>query len=651
MLSCPPRTSTRASARRLVARLVSVTLAAAALTACSGTNGPEQTVDAFLAGWRAGDLQKLGFLTPAGEKISAERVAEEIKELTGDLISAPPVLRRDGDVAVDAGIAVAKIGIEWPLPGGTTWAYTSKLRLKENEDDRWEVIWEPRVLHEQLISGDRLTLSRLRPERAPVLDVTGQPIVTSRPVVVVGVRPDRVADVPKLVRQLDTAFRAIRPAIQPPIDLSDLPARIAQAAPDMFVEVVTLRMEDYRQIKSRIHDLPGTVFREEERDLAPSREFARALLGTVGPAFKEDIERDPETYWAGDMVGHGGLQEAYDKRLRGTVGFSVGISRKGPGGRYAPTGTEVFRQEPQAAPPLRTTLDPRVQNAADAALRGEKRRSALVAVRVSDGAVLAVGNGPHGGSQNLAFTAQVPPGSTFKMVSALALLDSGAVTPDTPVACPRRFSVDGRSFRNADDFELGTVPFRVNFAKSCNTAFATLAPRLGDDGLATAGRTVGLEGDWTVGLEAFTGRISTGGSAVERAAASFGQGTTVVSPLAMAAATAAVSRGHWQPPRLVLDAEQQTPPAGPPLRSVEALRSMMREVVTDGTATALQDVPGGPVFGKTGTAEYDDNPDHTHAWFVGWQGDVAFAIFVEQGGSGGDTAVPLAERFLRGLNS
>ena len=76
---------------------------------------------------------------------------------------------------------------------------------------------------------------------------------------------------------------------------------------------------------------------------------------------------------------------------------------------------------------------------------------------------------------------------------------------------------------------------------------------------------------------------------------------------------------------------------------------MMREVVTVGTATALRDVPGGPVYGKTGTAEYDNNPAHTHAWFVGWQGDVAFAVFVEKGGSSSATAVPVAERFLRAL--
>ena len=76
---------------------------------------------------------------------------------------------------------------------------------------------------------------------------------------------------------------------------------------------------------------------------------------------------------------------------------------------------------------------------------------------------------------------------------------------------------------------------------------------------------------------------------------------------------------------------------------------MMREVVTKGTGTALRDVPGKPVYGKTGTAEFKSGSKDTHAWFVGWQGDIAFAVLVEKGGAGADTAVPIVERFLRTL--
>ncbi|SCE95804.1 Cell division protein FtsI/penicillin-binding protein 2 [Micromonospora coriariae] len=642
----------RPNHRRRVAALAAALLTAGLLAACSGDDGPERSVDAFLAGWRSGDLQAVGVVDTTGAKLPSAEVAREIKELSGELAATPPTLTRQGDPKITADTATASVRVEWQLPGQVRWAYDREVRLTQGDDDQWQVIWEPRVVHEQLTKGDRLALRRDTAPRAGVLDGAGQPIVTPRPVVRVGVQPSEVTDVKKLVKDLDAAFRAIRPALVPAVDLSDLPDRIAKAEPNALVEVVTLRQEAYRQIKPRIYDLPGTKFPTDKLDLAPTREFARALLGSVDPAQADDLAAHPDRYVAGDLVGHGGLQGRYDERLRGGPGLTVLIERPAEDGKLESTGTELFRREPQPGQTLKTTLDVATQNAADGALRAEPHRSALVAVRVSDGAVLAAANGPGPAGENLAFTAQVPPGSTFKMVSALGLLDRGAVTLDGPVACPKTFTVDGRSFKNSDNFELGSVPFRTDFAKSCNTAFASLAPKLGGDGLAAAGRSLGLEGQWDIGTDAFTGKVSTGGSLAEQAAASFGQGTTLVSPLAMAGATAAVARGAFIQPKLLIDpAPARSAATDGPLKpqSIEPLRTMMREVVTAGTGSALKDVPRGQVYGKTGTAEYDDNPAHTHAWFVGWQGDVAFAVFVEKGGASGASAVPIAERFLRAL--
>ncbi|NJC10397.1 cell division protein FtsI/penicillin-binding protein 2 [Micromonospora profundi] len=646
-----PRPHRANHARRAVAALAATLLTAGGLVACSGDDGPQRSVDAFLTGWRNGDLQAVGVVDTTGGKLPAADVTREIKELSGELVGSPPTLTRRGEPKVTADIATAPIRVEWTLPGDIRWAYDRELRLVKGDDDQWQVMWDPRVVHEQLTKGDRLGLRRDTGPRAALLDAAGQPIVTPRPVIRVGVQPNQVTDIKKLVKDLDAGFKAIRPALVPAVDLADLPERVAKADPGAFVEVVTLREEAYRQIKPRIYDLPGTKFVSDKLDLAPTREFARALLGTVDPAQADDLTAHPDRYVAGDLVGHGGLQGRYDERLRGTPGLTVVVERPAEGGKLAPTGTELFQQKPQPGQALKTTLDVAVQNAADGALRAQSRRSALVAVRISDGAVLAAANGPGPAGENLAFVAQVPPGSTFKMVSTLGLLNQGAVSLDGPVNCPKTFTVDGRSFKNSDNFELGQVPFRTNFAKSCNTAFASLAPKLGGDGLAAAGRSLGLEGPWDLGTDVFTGKVSTGGSQAEQAAASFGQGTTLVSPLAMAGATAAVARGRFEQPKLLLDPAPAKPaPAGEQLKpeSVEALRTMMREVVTAGTGSALKDVPG-EVYGKTGTAEYDNNPANTHAWFVGWRGDVAFAVFVEKGGASTSSAVPIAERFLRAL--
>ncbi|MET8361742.1 penicillin-binding transpeptidase domain-containing protein [Micromonospora sp. NPDC005171] len=646
-----PRPHRPNPARRLAAAVTTALLTAGVLVGCSGDDGPQRTVDAFLAGWRSGDLQAVGLIDPLGAKLPSADVAREIKELSGELAATPPTLTRRGEPKITKDIATTTVQVEWALPGQTRWAYDREVRIAHGDDDQWQVIWEPTVVHEQLTKGDRLALRRDTGARAGVLDNAGKPIVTPRPVVRVGVQPNGVADIKKLVKDLDAAFKAIRPALVPGVDLADLPERVAKAEPGAFVEVVSLREEAYRQIKPRIYDLPGTKFISDKIDLAPTREFARALLGTVDPAQADDLAAHPDRYVVGDLVGHGGLQGRYDERLRGGPGLTVVVERPAEGGKLEPTGAELFRREPQPGQALKTTLDVAVQNAADGALRAEPRRSALVALRISDGAVLAAANGPGPAGENLAFDAQVPPGSTFKMVSTLGLLDRGAVTLDGPVACPKTFTVDGRSFKNSDNFELGSVPFRTDFAKSCNTAFAALAPKLGGDGLAAAGRSLGLEGQWDLGTDAFTGKVSTGGSLAEQAAASFGQGTTLVSPLAMAGATAAVARGRFEQPKLLIDPAPAKPaPAGEQLKpaSVAALRTMMREVVTAGTGSALKDVPG-EVYGKTGTAEYDNNPAHTHAWFVGWRGDVAFAVFVEKGGASTASAVPIAERFLRAL--
>jgi cell division protein FtsI/penicillin-binding protein 2 len=642
----------RPNRTRRVAALTASLLTAGLLAACSGDDGPEQSADAFLAGWRSGDLQAVALVDTTGAKLPAAEVSKEIKELSGELATTPPTLTRQGKPKITKNVATTTIRVDWSLPGQTHWTYDRELRLVQGGDDQWQVMWEPRVLHEKLTKGDRLGLRRDAGSRAGILDAAGKPIVSPRPVVRVGVQPNQVTDIKKLVKDLDATFKAIRPTLVPGVDLSDLPKRVAEADPAAFVEVVTLREDAYEQIKNRVYDLPGTKFNSDKLDLAPTREFARALLGSVDQAQADDLAAHPDRYVAGDLVGHGGLQGRYDERLRGAPGLTVLVERPAKDGKLAPTGTELFRREPQPGQPLKTTLDVAIQNAADGALRAEPHRSALVAVRVSDGAVLAVANGPGSAGENLAFTAQVPPGSTFKMVSALGLLDRGAVTLDGPVDCKKTFTVDGRSFKNSHNFELGSVPFRTDFAKSCNTAFASLAPKLGGDGLAAAGRSLGLEGQWDIGVNAFTGKVSTGGSPAEQAAAAFGQGKTLVSPLAMAGAVAAVARGRFEQPKLLIDPAPAKPaPPGEQLKttSVKALHTMMREVITVGTASALKDVPGGEVYGKSGTAEFDDNSAHAHGWFVGWQGDIAVAVFVENGGSSADSAVPALERFLRAL--
>jgi cell division protein FtsI/penicillin-binding protein 2 len=431
------------------------------------------------------------------------------------------------------------------------------------------------------------------------------------------------------------------------VDLSTLPNRVNSAKPDAFVEIVTLRKEIFDQISGKIRGTAGTVTRDSFQSLGPTAQFARALVGSTGEVTKEIMDKNPGKYRIGDIVGLSGLQQRYDDILRGTPGVSVVVPM--------PPGVpdkKLFTSDPKTGGQLKLTLDVRMQNAAEAALAPEQKRSAFVAIRISDGAVLAVANGPGAAPNNFALVAQVPPGSTFKTITALGVLENGSVGLDTVVPCPKNLTVDGRTFRNAHDMDLGNVPFREDFARSCNTAFASLAPKLGADGLSKTAQTVGVGVPWDLGTDVFTGKVSTNESKAAQAAAAFGQGTTLVSPMVLAGAAAAIGRGQWKQPTLVVDpAPTKRAPDGPAIKpaSLDALRTMMREVVTHGTAAAFFQGFPGDIRGKTGTAEFDDNPAHTHSWFMGYSGDIAFCAFVENGGTSADGAIPITGRFFKAL--
>jgi cell division protein FtsI/penicillin-binding protein 2 len=637
-----------ARGRRTSVAVAAFLLLTGGLAACSKSEGPGDVLGDFLTGWTAGNLDKVGFVTATGGAISAANVVDQIQTLSGELVKTPPVLSKQGDPKITGDSAAGSIKLEWTLTNGAVWSYQSTVQFTKRDKDGWQIVWEPSIVNSKLTAGDKLALRQVPAERAAILDATGAPLVQSTPVVTVGVSPNKITDLTALTKSLNAAFKKINADI----DLSGLKARIAKANPGAFLDLVTLRQTDYDKIRDDVRPLKGTVFASGTRMLAPSRQFARALLGTVDPATKDDIDAHPGTITASDSVGHGGLQEKFDSTLRGTPGLSVVIARKSPEDDTV-VDTQLFSTKPVAGTPVKTTLDVKTQNAADAAVATEKQPSALVAIKISDSSVLAVSNGPDAAAVNTAMTGQVPPGSTFKMVSALGLLTKKQVTPDTIVDCPKSKTVDGHEFKNAAGEALGKVPFRTDFAKSCNTAFINLAPKLGADGLTAAATSVGLGAQWDLGIASFSGKISTGGSATELAAAMFGQGTTVVSPLAMAGATAAVERGKFQQPKLVTSPAPTTPaPDGAALDStaVAALHAIMREVVTKGTGTGLLGVPGKPVYGKTGTAEFDNGSDATHAWFVGWQGDVAFAVLVQKGGAGAAAAVPIVDKFLTTLD-
>jgi cell division protein FtsI/penicillin-binding protein 2 len=247
---------------------------------------------------------------------------------------------------------------------------------------------------------------------------------------------------------------------------------------------------------------------------------------------------------------------------------------------------------------------------------------------------------------SIATFASYAPGSVFKVVTATAALMDGT-TPDTVVDCPATISVGGRSFRNDEGLvALGAVPFRQAFANSCNTTLIGLSRELPEGALQRAAELYGFGREDLLPIKVEGGQFPAPESDVEAAAGAIGQGRVEASPLLVAAMSAAVASGTWQQPKLVPGEGDSTPL---PPEVAGSLREMMRAVVTSGTGKAAE-LAGPPVHGKTGTAQYGSgDPPPTHAWFTGFRGDLAFAVFAENGASGGSVSAPAARRFLAAL--
>lgn len=607
---------------------------------------PAVAAQALATAWRSGDLATAPFDERAPDDVDEayRRLAGDLADTVPDVVVAsvdPPVVDDPEDDPLRTTVTLA---VTWALPGDRAFTHDTTAILSRAEDElEWRVAWDPTLVHPRLGEGLSLALRRTTPARAEVLAADGSVLVTSRPVVDVGIEPRRADDVPIMVADLTGILRDV---LDVDLDAAALVVDVEAAAPTAFVPVVTLREDDYLRVQDAVMPLPGTVFRRREVPLPPTRDFARFTLGTAGPVTAEMVEEQPDRYVAGDVAGRSGLQAAFDERLFGTPGLQVRLV-----GDPAPEDPVLFEDAAQPGQPVTVTLDERVQRAADEAVQGTGRATALVAVRPSDGHVLAMANSPEA-SFDIARTGQVPPGSTFKVVTTQALLAETELGPDQPIACPNAITVGGRTISNAEDQQLGTIPFRAAFANSCNTAFVALSQDLTSTSLRDAAARFGIGGGSTLGLDAFTGDVPETGDAVDLAASAIGQGRILASPLAMAGVAATVANGGFPGLSLVLDPAPEGDGGRPGALAPDQaalLRTLMRTVVTDGTATALEDVPGDPVHGKTGTAEFSaDGTLRTHAWFIGFQGDLAFAVVVTDtpGEYGGQVAVPVAARFL-----
>ncbi len=591
----------------------------------------QDAATSYANAWAAKDLAPVAFADDAAKAT----FAPAIKDL-GDAEVAVTA----SDVTRNGDTATATLDVTWTLPGDVPWKYAVPVTLTAKGED-W-VVATPSAgspWHPDLPAGKAFRLERTFGERGDLLDRQGKPLMPLGTVHAVAIDP---------VNATQESASALEPIVG--ADKGSLATKLQAATASGSrapIPVITYRDADWEPRAARIEALDGIIAPTSQQPLGRTRTFAQPVLGTYGEVTAEMVEKSEGRYEAGDRAGRSGLQAQYDEKLAGATGLAVSVSGEG--------GVTLFEKAATDGADVETTLDPKVQVAAEKALADSKLSvpGAVVAVDVKSGEVLAVANSPTNGFDR-ALTGKYPPGSTFKVATSYAYLTRGITTPSAKVPCPASVTVDGRTFTNfAGESVSGSPTFFEDFTISCNTAFVGLSGKLGEDDLTTAAKALGIGAGWgeTLGVSnTFAGSVPATNGGTDQAAASIGQGRVEVSPVALAVMAGSVGRGTFVPPVLVRGGGGTTRPVALDGTAVGQLRSMMASVVSSGSGTVLRNTPGGPVRGKTGTAEHGNDPDALpRTWFTGYQRGVAFAVLVEEGKSGGTVAAPVAKKFLTNL--
>ncbi|MBS1887085.1 MAG: hypothetical protein JSU06_07840 [Actinobacteria bacterium] len=396
------------------------------------------------------------------------------------------------------------------------------------------------------------------------------------------------------------------------------------------------------------------------------------VTGEIGEASEEEEPAlamrgfPPET-----PVGISGLEQAFNGRLAGKPGgklLAVPIQAgKGAKGRV------LAEDAPQPGAPVKTTIDPHLQEAAVAALAG----------RLGGVAVLDAKNGDVRALAGQAFSAPQPPGSTFKIITATAALQKRVVKLSDEFEITNGINVGGRFIENANGEYCGGT-FREAFAESCNADFLPLGPKIGDKKMVETAEAFGFNAPPTLYAPSIVKELEPAestipkeiGEEVELAVSAIGQGQVLATPLQMASVAQTIANGGVRMPTSIVQTKKLRPTMKPvrvmSKKTAEQLTELMTGVVTEGTGTAGA-IAAGQVAGKTGTAELgqlveneegqeeeggeeEESPQHKKdAWFSAFatveKPKLAIGVLlIEAEAAGGEVAAPIAsEVFAAGF--
>jgi penicillin-binding protein 2 len=666
---------------------------------------------AFYRAWETGDyLGMYSLLTPSKQALidSASfisRYEDTMRTMTVSNVHAQPLgIFQEGDRAEFG----ARVTLTSDIVGDVVRDHTMRLVYTGG---RWGVDWDEGLILPELSGGNRLTMESRVPSRGNIYDVNGKALAYQGIAYELAVIPGRIENETGLLSALSTALGLSPEAIQ---------AKYASALPDWYVPVGVIGEEDLRQSALLLEPYLEKGLAAPQR--RPGRLYsdtnsAAHVIGYLGAIPAEQLADYQARGYSGDeTVGIAGLEAWGEEYLNGVRGGILSIVD--PAGQVIDV---VASREPEPARSIYTTLDLDFQAAIEQALADAiathpaAEYGAITVLDPNDGAVRALAtyptydpkafdplrgdsgaavtallNDPNQPLLNRATQGAYPAGSTFKLVTYAAALNSGLYDADS------RYTSTGTWNRLGDEFAKhdwltgghGTVSLRQALVVSCNSCFYdagytidgadnTLLPRIAREfGL---GQPTGIQGiAESAGLipdpEWKLANIGEGWATGDAVNMAIGQGYVQVTPLQMANIAAAIANGGMRyQPTLVdrIGAAGASPEESPPpvvagtlplaADQLAIVRESLWNVTHSGSGTAthrFQDFAV-PVAGKTGTAEAP--PGLPHAWFIGYapaepftapdgravEGpELAIAVVLENAGEGSDVAAPVFRRVV-----
>ncbi|MBM3585154.1 MAG: penicillin-binding protein 2 [Alphaproteobacteria bacterium] len=542
-----------------------------------------------------------------------------------------------------------------------------------------------------LAEDNRINLRLIVPPRGRILDRFGVPLAANRPDYRLLVTPDQTDD-------LSATLEALRAMVA--ISEDDERRVLREAERTHGVVPVTvcedLAWDEVAEVEVNTPDLPGVLVEAGRRREYPFGVTVAHVTGYVAPVAESELTDDPLVRHPDFRIGKSGIEKQYDQALRGAAGASqVEVNAFGRVIR------ELDRDEGRAGDDVALALDIGLQ--AYAVNRFGAETGSAAVIDIATGGVLALATVPsydptqftRGLSQsawqdlvadkrgplgNKAIAGQYPPGSTFKMVVALAALDSGVAGPGHGVFCPGQLRLGNATFRCWKKGGHGTLDMTQAIQQSCDVYFYDLARKLGIDRIAAMARRFGLGGPTGLDLpgekpglvptaawkEAVYGEPFHPGDTV---VAGIGQGYMLATPLQLCLMAARIASGRMLVPHLARAGGEPAPDMGLVPEHVALVREGMNQVTNSQRGTAYRariSEPGLEMAGKTGTAQVrrltqperdrnlklEDIPwEHRdHGLFVAYAPVAApryaCAVVVEHGGSGSKAAAPIARDIL-----